>query len=669
MNILVAAPDDQIRDYLKESGYNAWSLYSNDLIIPMIEKYQIDTVIYLTKVNAVISHEDAITDTRKKLIRVLLVADRKKEESLMNYAAAIGVTDILTYPLNLEEILHRLKNPATIDEVFAFLKQVHQSTDSKVTPNTGDRNLINEVKEIRNPWYKRFVKISSVRKSSEKIIKKINSKQDLASEKRKITNSVNETFQSKATIKQPKIANNNAPVNPKVETNSSYPLGLLMDNGQIREFESLNDASSTLSNDDFKAIFIKSCMVDIVQTIKILRQFVNCPIYIVGDCSPKFIEAGESECFPELSTEVIEKVKARTEKTNIIKDKEIPKVPPEPVKNEPQSIVKEETTPQTRDLSIEAKYNKKNDIPNDTRNFIPALSKGKQEIKSKISKSLDRVKSINKVRLKSFGSKIAPVTNSQNRVISVWNPTGRMKVETALNLAITMAQQGENVALLNFDLACPELDYWFGIKQTGIKEVTEKDAGIMTLGESMSPALVPKMLRKIKWGIRYLPAGNKMGNIGTPDYSIGSVALFKDVIKKAREEVQTVIIDAGHDFEYSPTFAALSEADMIIIPSLGVPQESEIIVQQLVELKRISVEKPIVELLYMINGNEKIPKICNHRIEVNISFNDIFIAAKQGTPHCINRGKNIWGEALHKLKVLEEKGILSQPYLEDCGKI
>lgn len=123
-NMLVVAPDDQIRDYLRDAGYNAcWSLYSNDLILPMIEKYRIETVIYLTKVNAVIPHEEAIAETRKRQIRVILTADKDKEEPLLNYAAAIGVTDILIYPVNPEEILHRLKNPATVEEVFNFLKQ------------------------------------------------------------------------------------------------------------------------------------------------------------------------------------------------------------------------------------------------------------------------------------------------------------------------------------------------------------------------------------------------------------------------------------------------------------------------------------------------------------------------------------------------------------------
>jgi len=165
LNILVAAPDDTIRDYLREAGYNAWSLYSNDLILQMVEKYQIEAVIYLTKMSAVIPHEEAITETRKLQIRVILAADKDKEETLLTYAAAIGVKDILIYPVNPEEILHRLKNPATVEEVFGFLKQIGQRTRHKPFQKTSDKD-IDEIKDIDKPaWYKRLIDIGQGSKS------------------------------------------------------------------------------------------------------------------------------------------------------------------------------------------------------------------------------------------------------------------------------------------------------------------------------------------------------------------------------------------------------------------------------------------------------------------------------------------------------------------------
>lgn len=233
-----------------------------------------------------------------------------------------------------------------------------------------------------------------------------------------------------------------------------------------------------------------------------------------------------------------------------------------------------------------------------------------------------------------------PVSDAQpyKNIITVWSPFGYFKSITALNLAIA-----SKAALINFDLVCPELDIWFGIRQTGIQEATEKDAGILTMGESMSPELVPKILREIKWGIRYLPAGNKLGNIGTPDFSDVSVGLFKEIIKKASHEARTLIVDAGRDFEYPSTFAALSEADIILIPMLGLPQEADIISQQLTELKRVKVEKPTIELLYVTeDGYEKAPQICDRRIEININFPQIIKASMQKLPHCLNEGRDVW---------------------------
>ncbi|GAB6159335.1 hypothetical protein JCM39194_25360 [Desulfotomaculum varum] len=154
MNILVAAPDDTIRDYLREAGYNAWSLYSNDLILQMVEKYQIEAVIYLTKVSAVIPHEEAITETRKLQIRVILAADKDKEETLLTYAAAIGVKDILIYPVNPEEIIHRLNNPATADELFYLLKNVKKDmayckrNDSIKEAKTNETTIYTNLNEL-----------------------------------------------------------------------------------------------------------------------------------------------------------------------------------------------------------------------------------------------------------------------------------------------------------------------------------------------------------------------------------------------------------------------------------------------------------------------------------------------------------------------------------------
>ncbi|MEW6697303.1 MAG: hypothetical protein AB1341_08145 [Bacillota bacterium] len=268
--------------------------------------------------------------------------------------------------------------------------------------------------------------------------------------------------------------------------------------------------------------------------------------------------------------------------------------------------------------------------------FSKSVNNIKTMVTDTVAKNLEKLNPVKK-RLVDYGN--TPKKESTSMVITVWNPLGTLKSFTALNLAIATKNSG----LINFDLTCPELDIWFGIKQTKISEASEKDAGILTMGESMNPALVPKMLREIKWGVRYLSAGNKMGNIGTPDYCTGGINLFKEIIQKAREEVKIIIMDAGRDFEYPSTFAALSEADIILIPMLGLPQEADIISQQLTELKRVNVVKPTIELLYVTeDGYEKALQICDRRIEININFPQIIKTSMQKLPHCLNEGRDVW---------------------------
>ncbi|MFZ5900386.1 MAG: hypothetical protein ACOYVI_03415, partial [Bacillota bacterium] len=120
-----------------------------------------------------------------------------------------------------------------------------------------------------------------------------------------------------------------------------------------------------------------------------------------------------------------------------------------------------------------------------------------------------------------------PCTQPQfHSVLTVWNPSGTFKTWTALNLAVAAARSGYDVALVNLDLVCPELDVWFGIKQSTLerrKENLTHGVGLITFGETLPVELVPKMLREYAWGIKYLPAGNKLGNIGTPDFECDTI--------------------------------------------------------------------------------------------------------------------------------------------------
>ncbi|ABO49472.1 hypothetical protein Dred_0936 [Desulforamulus reducens MI-1] len=304
-------------------------------------------------------------------------------------------------------------------------------------------------------------------------------------------------------------------------------------------------------------------------------------------------------------------------------------------------------------LNLSKNNNKHN---KNTENTKKNVSENKEPIPNN-KKSLSQYLSIPNIRFLQKNNKkdndIKLETGFANTriLISVWNPLGTIKSFTALNLAIA----SKNSGLINFDLTCPELDFWFGIKQTKIQEANEKDAGILTMGESMNPELVPKMLREMKWGVRYLPAGNKIGNIGTPNYTDG-MKLFKEIIQKAKEEVPILIIDAGRNFEHPATFAALSESDIILVPIFGTPQELGIISQQLTELKRVYVEKPTIELLYVTEDtHKKTQPICDRRIEINLTHNVIINASMQNIPHSLDEGRDAWTGLVRELTLSERR--------------
>jgi DNA-binding response OmpR family regulator len=184
---------------------------------------------------------------------------------------------------------------------------------------------------------------------------------------------------------------------------------------------------------------------------------------------------------------------------------------------------------------------------------------------------------------------------------AVWSPSGFMVSFTALNLAVAAARMGYDVALLNFNLACPETDFWFGVRQTKPAACRVEDAGIMTFASSMTPELALRMLEKRgkTWGIKYLPAGNKLGNIGTPDFGEGALDLFRDIIaavhSREGEGARLTVVEAGSWFEQPPVMAALTACPVVVVPLLGGPQEKAVLDMHLEELGRLGVKPEVVK--------------------------------------------------------------------------
>lgn len=186
-------------------------------------------------------------------------------------------------------------------------------------------------------------------------------------------------------------------------------------------------------------------------------------------------------------------------------------------------------------------------------------------------------------------------------LVAVWSPSGCMVSFTALNLAVVAARMGYDVALLNFNLACPETDFWFGVRQTEPAKCRMEDAGIMTFGPSMTPELAVKILEKRKktWGVRYLPAGNKLRNIGTPDFSSEHVQLFQEMITAAHlreaEGPKLTVVEAGSWFEQPPVIAALSTCPVVVVPLAGGEHEKAVLEMHLEDLLRLEVKPEVIE--------------------------------------------------------------------------
>ncbi len=187
---------------------------------------------------------------------------------------------------------------------------------------------------------------------------------------------------------------------------------------------------------------------------------------------------------------------------------------------------------------------------------------------------------------------------SPKALAAVWSPSGFMVSFTALNLAVAAARTGYDVALLNFNLACPETDVWFGVRQTKPAACRVEDAGLMTFAGSLTVELAMRMLKERLWGVKYLPAGNKLGNIGTPDFGEGAVDLFREIIATAHarkdDGAKLTVVEAGSWFEQPSAFAALSSCQVLVVPLVGGPQEKAVLDMHLEELGRLGVRPEVV---------------------------------------------------------------------------
>jgi MinD-like ATPase involved in chromosome partitioning or flagellar assembly len=238
-----------------------------------------------------------------------------------------------------------------------------------------------------------------------------------------------------------------------------------------------------------------------------------------------------------------------------------------------------------------------------------------------------------------------------HRLIAVWSPDGWAKSYTALNLAALAANKGFDTALINFDLLCPELDIWFGVRQTGIGEFEGNSAGVMTFGDGYETKKMSSFLKKRSWGIQYLPAGNKLGNICAPDFEMDAMEHALKIIyqRNTGSKPAITVVDAGRSYESVPTMAALRQAAIVLVPTDGSPVIAEIAKQQIEGLRRLGNSSRFIEVLFTTPGR-KVTHICHERCSVMFDWNDYLIDRAAMKPACLRvDGRRAWDGVLNRL--------------------
>jgi hypothetical protein len=241
-----------------------------------------------------------------------------------------------------------------------------------------------------------------------------------------------------------------------------------------------------------------------------------------------------------------------------------------------------------------------------------------------------------------------------HQLIAVWSPDGWCKSFTAFNLAALAAAKGFDTALVNYDLLCPELDIWFGVKQTGLTDRgcdDQNNMGVMTF-EGFRPELMLRFLKMRAYGIQYLPAGNKLGNIGTPHgVPLEPLEQTLKVVynRNTKGKPAITIVDAGRPFEDAPTLAALRQAAIVLIPTDGSPASAAIARQQIEELRRLGYNPRFIEVLFATPGRKAV-HVCQELCSVAFDWNTYLVDRAAMKPQCLRvDGRRAWEVLLNQL--------------------
>ncbi|MGQ9825511.1 MAG: diguanylate cyclase [Desulfotomaculales bacterium] len=136
MRVLFVAKDDSLGEYLRGQGHEAKTVFTNDIALRAAREFKAEAVVYCTNALKLEGHDKIIQELQGAGFRVVLAAE--KGDPVVQFAAALGVADLLTFPLDPASVLHRLENPATREEAADLVRRLAQPEQEKPeTPKKG----------------------------------------------------------------------------------------------------------------------------------------------------------------------------------------------------------------------------------------------------------------------------------------------------------------------------------------------------------------------------------------------------------------------------------------------------------------------------------------------------------------------------------------------------